>query len=113
MTCQGKAYISSDRLIPQAIAVLGADVMRIPPRDQVLHAQVEGAQMVGNSLVQEGVPKPISESSQIETKDPEVDSNAISALGTIDIKDVVWVPITLASLAVFFMLTILRIQHVR
>jgi hypothetical protein len=118
LICQGKDYIKSDRFIPQAIAVIAGDAVRVPPQGEVLHAQVEAPLSASADLEGALENERDNSASAVEVQDPEAENSDAPAQASIvpaeaiEIGNVIWVPVAVLSLALLLVHTIRRIQQV-
>lgn len=117
LICQGKDYIRSDRFIPQAIAAIAGDAIRIPPQGEVLHSQVEQPLTAGASLEVAAENEVSTADSAAVAQDPGADNTDLLARASIvpteaiEIDNVVWVPLAVLSGAAILALRIRRIQQ--
>jgi hypothetical protein len=118
LICQGKDYIKSDRYIPQAIAVIAGDAIRVPPQGEVLHAQVEVPLSASADLERALENERDNTDQAVEVQDPGADNIDIPSQASIvpaeaiEIGNVIWVPVAVLSLALLLVHTIRRIQQV-
>lgn len=112
LTCQGKAYVASERPIPQAIGVLAApdeplileQIIAGPTLSDPTPTEIE-VQTNKDAVLSENVPTTV-EAVDITAQQSEIPD--LSPIYSFDFQDVVWVPAAMAPVMALVLILIVR-----